>query len=176
MQAVVIYESMFGNTREIAERVAEALASRLDVIVEEVGHAPRSLDEDVGLVVLGGPTRALGSSRRSTGTSLAATDPFAPLGTGLRGWLDGFVAASVPRFATFDTRLDRPRLPGSAAEAAAGRLCELGFGLVVEPETFWVRNTVGPLCPDEADRARRWGASLARTAMLPADDATVGAR
>ncbi|MEX1287875.1 MAG: flavodoxin [Acidimicrobiia bacterium] len=175
MQAVVIYESMFGNTREIAERVAEALAPRLDVTVEEVGHAPRSLDEDVGLVVLGGPTRALGSTRRSAGTS-SATDPLASLGTGLRGWLDGFVAAGVPRFATFDTRLDRPRLPGSAAEAAAARLCELGFGLVAEPETFWVRNTVGPLCPDEADRARQWGDSLARTATLPADDATVGAR
>lgn len=176
MQAVVIYESMFGNTREIAERVAEALALRMDVVVEEVGHARRSLDEDVGLVVLGGPTRALGSSRRSVGVSLPATDPLAPLGTGLRGWLDGFVAAGVPRFATFDTRLDHPRRPGSAAEAAAGRLCELGFGLVADPETFWVRNTVGPLCPDEADRARRWGDSIAATATLPAADATLGAR
>ena len=65
MRALVVYESMFGNTRLVAEAVAEGLSSGLDVDVVEVAAAPTSFD-DVELVVVGGPTHALGMTRQRT--------------------------------------------------------------------------------------------------------------
>jgi hypothetical protein len=85
---------------------------------------------------------------------------------GLREWLaqcgrlDGMPAAA------FDTRVNRPRLTGSAARKAARELRRLGCRLVLPAEGFRVMGTTGPLCPGEEDRARGWGATLASS--LPA--------
>ena len=61
MSAIVVFESMFGNTQEIAEAVAEGLrAADVDARQLEVGSAPDRFDETVGMVVVGGPTHAFG--------------------------------------------------------------------------------------------------------------------
>jgi hypothetical protein len=62
--------------------------------------------------------------------------------------------------ATFDTRIAKPRLPGSAAAAAEKRLRRLGFRSVVAPKSFYVEGTTGPLVDGEPERARRWGVAL----------------
>lgn len=88
-----------------------------------------------------------------------------PAETGLREWLA--VLAQAPtgvRAATFDTRMDRPRLPSSAAAGAARKLRRLGYDLVARPATFRVTGTQGPLREGELDRARAWGADVARAA------------
>lgn len=43
MSAFVIYESMLGNTREIAEAVAEGLSMHLHTAVCEVATAPHQI-------------------------------------------------------------------------------------------------------------------------------------
>jgi flavodoxin len=70
MRALIVYESMFGNTRQIAEAVAEGLraghdAAPVEVGLVEVGEAPATV-ADVDLLVVGGPTHALGMSRPET--------------------------------------------------------------------------------------------------------------
>jgi flavodoxin len=40
MKALIVYESMFGNTEQIARAVAEGLAESVDVQVAEVADAP----------------------------------------------------------------------------------------------------------------------------------------
>ena len=65
-RAMVIFESMFGNTREIADAVAEGLSSSLSTVILEVGAAPAVLPDDVDLIVVGGPTHAFGLSRPGT--------------------------------------------------------------------------------------------------------------
>jgi len=60
-RALVIFESMFGNTRKIAEAMADGLTSRFVTDLIEVGLAPTRIAEDVSLVVVGGPTHAFGS-------------------------------------------------------------------------------------------------------------------
>src|SRR5205085_1582385 len=118
MRAVVVYESMFGNTRTIAEAVADGLSGYLPVDVVEVGTAPEVIPGDVGLLVVGGPTHAFGLSRpdtRRTALGQAGRD-LAPARTGLREWLAGLrFTLTGTAVATFDTRISRPRLPGSAA-------------------------------------------------------------
>ena len=56
MRALVIYESMFGNTQQVAQAIGEGLALILSADVVEVGHAPATVPVDVSLLVVGGPT------------------------------------------------------------------------------------------------------------------------
>ena len=111
-RALVIFESMFGNTRTIAEAVAEGLASRFVTDLTEVSLAPTRIPDDVSFVVAGGPTHAFGLTRPRTRADAAtrADGPILSPANGLRGWLE---TAEQPRSgvnaATFDTRIDTPR-------------------------------------------------------------------
>jgi flavodoxin len=164
MRALVVYESMFGNTQTVAEAVAEGLSSRLRVDLVEVGTAPAAIGNDVDLLVVGGPTHAFGMSRPGTRQDAArqAGHNVVSAGIGLREWLAGVreeptgVAA-----ATFDTRVKKPHLPGSAARAAEKRLRKLGSRVVAPSTSFYVTGTDGPLVDGEPERARQWGEKLA---------------
>lgn len=162
MRALVVYESMFGNTKTIAEAVAGGLSTRLSVDLVEVGAATGSMTADVGLLVVGGPTHAFGMSRPGTRQSAAQQAGSAPLvsgGIGLREWLDDIHSGGRQvAAAAFDTRV--PRVPGSAANAAHKRLRRLGFQLIARPASFYVVGSPGPLRSGEEDRARRWGEQL----------------
>jgi hypothetical protein len=65
--------------------------------------------------------------------------------------------------AAFDTRIDKPRFPGSAAAGAAKRLRRLGFHQAMAPESFFVVGSTGPLLPGEYERAHRWGELVGST-------------
>jgi hypothetical protein len=158
-RAVVVCESMFGNTRALADAVAASLALRFDrVDVVDVADAPLILD-DVSLLVVGAPTHAFGMSRPST--RQAAHEQGAKTAErGVREWLADITRPEHRiRAAVFDTRIRKPLLPGSAANAMRRRLRRLGFD-VFRPVSFGVAGTTGPLVDGELDRARRWAASL----------------
>jgi hypothetical protein len=163
-RALVIFESMFGNTRTIAEAVAEGLSSRFATDLTEVSVAPTRIPEDVSLVVVGGPTHAFGLTRPRTREDAAnQTDRLlvSPAG-GLREWLEAVDAPPSRRgAAAFDTRIEKPRLPGSAGRGAEKRLRRLGFRVVAAAESFFVTGTKGPIVPSEVERARRWAEQVA---------------
>lgn len=168
MQALVLYESMFGNTHDVATAVAQGLSARLAVTVSGIREAPGTVPADVELLVLGGPTHAFGLSRPSTRRDAAqhAHREPEPDEIGLREWLAGLEPSRrVVLAATFDTRVRRRRVPGSAAHRAASRLRRLGFTVLDEPTTFWVEGTPGPLHEGERERACRWGEQLAARAV-----------
>ncbi|MGH9235079.1 MAG: flavodoxin [Acidimicrobiales bacterium] len=166
MRALVVYESMFGNTQAVAEAVADglALADGMDGVgLVEVGVAPAHVDDDVDLLVVGAPTHAFSLSRPATRQDAVTKsgETLVSSGTGLREWLAGLDRGSHrPASAAFDTKVAKPRLPGSAARAAAKRLRRLGMAVVVPPATFLVDGMTGPLLDGEVDRARRWGTDL----------------
>jgi hypothetical protein len=163
VHALVVYESMFGNTAAIARAIADGLCARLDVEIVEVSKAPTTLGE-IDLVVAGGPTHVFGLSRPSTRRSAGEQAPtgLVSSGIGLREWLAPVLDGSGRTLtATFDTRLLRPRLPGSAARAARRRLRRPGFQHVDRPKSFYVTGMTGPLAEGEIERARQWGEQLA---------------
>ncbi|GAB4004617.1 flavodoxin family protein [Glycomyces albus] len=162
MRAVVVYESMFGNTKQLAETVAAALAERMAVELVEVGEAPKVLDPEIGLLVVGAPTHAFSLSRPATREEAAKQAPHGLVskGIGVREWLEEVEAPRGTRAAVFDTRA-KLRVPGSAARAATRRLRRAGFRIAGRPESFSVERTPGPLVPGEAQRAHRWAAALA---------------
>jgi len=165
MRALVVYESMFGNTATVASAIAEGLraggSGEVDVV--DVREAPSVVSPDVQLLVVGGPTHALGMSRPQTRRSAVEQggNP-AAAGTGLREWLAHLsVAGAAPTAATFTTKVRRPRLPGSAAKRAAARLRRAGIRTGPPAATFWVDGTSGPLVDGEVARAQAWGRELA---------------
>lgn len=162
MSALLVYESMFGNTKAVAEAIAEGLAFTGSVRSVEVGDAPTALSDDVTLVVVGGPTHAFGLSRARTrdDAGRSATQPLISAGIGVREWLAALDPSSTGvRAAAFDTRVSRPRLPGSAARGIGRRLRRKGYQ-ATESASFYVDGTTGPLVAGEIERARRWGQHL----------------
>ena len=131
MRAVVVYESMYGNTHLIANAIGTGLAQVFDVTVLPVAEAGKVVVADADLIVVGGPTHAHGMSRSSTrkGAMEAAAKSEGDLtvepgadGPGLREWLDA-LGKSRPhaKAAAFDTRMAMPAaVTGRASRASAG--------------------------------------------------------
>lgn len=166
MNVLIVCESIFGNTRAAAEAVAEGLRSGgAAVVVADVTEAPRTLPEGTDLLVLGGPTHAFSMTRESTRqdalSKAHASNSAAKAATGIREWIAATAPDAQVRVITFDTRVKKAFIPGSAAKSAARALEERGFEHAERGETFWVQDTPGPLLEGEVDRARAWGQSLA---------------
>jgi hypothetical protein len=168
MRSLVVYESWFGNTRQVAERVSAALAAEGEVEVVSVDDPLPALDH-FDLVVLGAPTHVHGlSGARSREDALEQRGGSGEPGIGARGWIDALPQGGGPRVAVFDTRAHKPALlVGSAAHGMARRLVRRGYTLAAEPESFFVEGTPGPLEDGELDHASEWGRMLANEVMSP---------
>ena len=171
MRAVVVYESMFGNTRQVAEAIADGLACSLIVETVPVIDATRSVCQGADLVVVGGPTHAWGMSWPSTrrgaplrlrnADSGLALEPGADRGIGVREWLSSFDWTAT-KAAAFDTRIASPVLfTGHASKAIGRRLVRQGLSMIAPPESFLV-DKGSHLMAGELERAQAWGASLAQ--------------
>jgi hypothetical protein len=169
MRAVIVYESMFGSTRAIAEAIAEGL-SPSEVRVVRAADADAAVLDGVDLLVVGGPTHALSMSRpgtrknapgyvRKPGSELVL-EPGADTAAGVREWLSSLEHLNATA-AAFDTRIKAPAaLTGRASKAIARKLSSLGLLVVVPPESFLV-DKKGHLLAGEPDRARAWAERLA---------------
>ena len=168
--ALVVHESMFGNTERIALAVAQGLrAGGAEVDVVAVTDAPDTLPADVDLIVVGAPTHAFSLSRAATRQDAVrqGASPDRAV-TGLREWLTDLTCAGPPpTVAIFDTRASKVRrLPLAAGPVAARLARRRGFRLATAPVAFVVRDTQGPLLDGETEDAVAWGARLAGLAHL----------
>lgn len=164
MHALVVYESMWGNTEQVARAIAHGIAETCPVEVVEVGRAPAEPGADVSLIVAGGPTHAFSMSKPATRTEAhrrGATHGSDAVG--IREWLDALpVGGHGQTVATFDTKAGRVRhLPGSAAKKALKVAHRHGYERADDAQSFLVADTQGPLLEGELDRATRWGRQLA---------------
>lgn len=160
-RALIVYESLWGNTAALAEAIAGELRHDMSVELVTAEEGPPSID-DFDLVVVGGPTHAFSMSRPATRQSAVENNGAASApARGIREWLADLAPAGRPvRVAAFDTRVDSPRLPGSAAKAARHELRSLGFDTAVKAESFHVHGYSGPLVDGDRERAVRWARRL----------------
>ena len=166
MHTVVVYESIYGNTRAIAEAIAEGLGGAEVIPV----HAAADAALDADLLVVGGPTHMHGltttRSRQMAAEAVredggAHIEPGATDEPGLRAWLRDVPHRRGADAAAFDTRLDNsPWLTGVASRGIAKRLRARGYD-VLSSQSFLVEDSEGPLEEGELERARAWGAELA---------------
>lgn len=164
MRIVVVYESVFGNTAQIAEAIAAGIGEEA-VALSTAEVDPDEL-ADVDLVIAGGPVFAFALSndqiRESIGNTSAPGAPPANLShPSMRTWLDG-VNTATGLCAAFDTQVRGPF--GSGAPAIAKALQARGLRLIASPEGFIVDGKYGPLRAGELERAQAWGAQLRRLA------------
>jgi flavodoxin len=146
MKALVVYDSVHGNTEKIARAVAEALAPSGKARVLRAGEAQPSDLNAIDLLVVGSPT--LG------GRPTPAVQEF--LG---RMPADALRNLSVT---SFDTRMKMfiARLFGFAADHIAVNLKEMGCSLARAPEGFIVKGREGPLADGELERAAAWAMAI----------------
>lgn len=155
MTALVIYDSVFGNTEKIAAAIGDALRAAEAVSVLKVDQA--SVDDmmETGLLVVGSPTRAFQPTAEIK--KLLSSIPR----NGLKG----------VKVAAFDTRVEIEtvgsavltffvRLFGYAADPIARQLQCKGGELVAPPQGFFITDTKGPLKEGELERAARWAGGL----------------
>jgi hypothetical protein len=153
MRAVVVYESMYGNTHLVADAIGTGLETAFDVSVVPVSQADPAVLDGAALVVVGGPTHVHGM------TSPLTLEPDAA-GPGLREWFASLGHYPV-KAAAFDTRMHAPAaLTGRASKGVARLLRAHGFEVIADPESFLVTKQ-DRLEPGEATRAREWGTELA---------------
>ncbi len=164
MRSLVIYASRYGNTRKIAEAIAELLCTRGEVELLPADEVSAISPEGIDLLVVGGPTEVH-----------QMTPPIAQLFDGMaHGSLRGMAAAA------FDTRIHVARwLSGSAAVGISRRLRRLGARMIAPEESFFVAGKADPaagetpeLLSGELERARVWAASLIDTVKTSASSAT----
>jgi Flavodoxin len=173
MRALVVYESMYGNTHAIASNIADGLRATHEVTLVPVGEATLELLTGADLLVVGGPTHMHGmssaSSRRMAARAAAKEDSALSLDPaaheGIRDWLNG-VAGDRVLAAAFDTRLNGvPAFTGRASHPIGRLLKRHGFRIIAAPASFLVSNQ-STLLDGEAERARRWGMTLGATSKI----------
>ena len=168
MRVVIVYESMFGTTRSIADEIGKVAASQGEAAVVPVAEATSNVLENADLVIVGGPTHVHGLSWPTTRSEAEAEsekydalvlDPDAE-GPGLRDWFHQVGDVDSVLAAAFDTRLNKPEVvTGRASKGIDRRLRHHGYRTVVEPESFLV-DKENHLVDGEADRAGAWAQSL----------------
>jgi flavodoxin len=146
MRSVVVYATRHRNTKKVAEAIVHGLHGKGSVDIFEVDQAPVTFDEDVDLVVAGGPTEAH-----------SVTEP-------MREYLDRLARASLSGVivASFDTRMRWPSwVSGAASRGIAKSLEAAGGRPLLPPESFFVKGSPPELEAGELERAEGWGRALA---------------
>ena len=162
MKAIVVYESLWGNTAAIARAIAEGIGPEARALStsQASGEAMAGADLIVGGAPLLGFRLPTDSMRKSIGRDPKHAQRPADLSQpSLRSWLAALPKGSG-RSAAFETRIKWS--PGSAAGAIAKSLKRAGYQPVAKDERFLVKGTYGPLTDGEVERAKAWGAELAR--------------
>ncbi len=150
MNALVIYDSQYGNTERIAQSIAEALLSYGRARTVRAGVAPLVELQGVDILILGCPTQGWRPTQA------------------MRNFLESTPVEQLHgrSIVCFDTRFHRPRwLTGSAAAVMVKKLRQAGAPPFAPPESFFVAATEGPLEPGELERAGDWARALARKAV-----------
>jgi flavodoxin len=146
MKALVVYDSVHGNTEQIARAIAEALAPAGEVALHRVGEADPSELTAVDLLIVGSPTHG-GKPTPAIQELLGMVPP------------NALANVSV---AAFDTRVRNfiATLFGYAAGRIASSLQDKGGRLAAAPEGFIVKGREGPLDSGEAERAAGWAKGM----------------
>jgi flavodoxin I len=146
MKVLVVYDSFFGNTEQVARAIAASLDPATEVSVVKVSDVRLAQVAGLSHLIVGSPTRGF----RPTPAIVEFVKSI-PAG-GLNG-------VKVAAFDTSIPKKDMPffiRLGGYAAKPISEALKEKGGELVLPPEAFYVKGERGPLKDGELQRAGAW--------------------
>jgi hypothetical protein len=162
MKAIVVYESLWGNTAAIARAIAEGIGPQAQALPTD--QATGAVLADADLIVAGAPILGFKLPDENMRANIGANPGKAPTPPDLshpsmRVWLETLPKGHA-RSAAFETRIWWS--PGSAAGAIERSLAGAGYPSVAKVQRFIVKGAYGPLREGELERARKWGAELAQ--------------
>jgi len=163
MTALIVTESLFGNTLSIAEAIGAGIAEvygNQTVRVVHASQAPAELPLDTDLLVVGAPTHLLSLPNAGSRHDAEGRGAPAARSAGVREWIETVDIPTGLRVATFDTSIPDRIGFGTAAGAAARALRSRGAEATIGP-SFFVTGMEGPLADGELGRATAWGRQLA---------------
>jgi flavodoxin len=147
MKILVVYDSVYGNTEQIARAIGGAITG--DVRVLRADDASPADLAAVDLLVVGAPTQG--------------GRPTLPV----QAFLKKISGPDIQGrdIAAFDTRITAKWVGifGYAAGKIGRNLKSKGGNLIVPPEPFFVRGTRGPLKEGELERAAGWAEGLVKS-------------
>lgn len=158
MKTLIIYDSFFGNTEQIAQAIGNSLGSKENVETFRVSDIKPEQLIGLDLLIVGSPTRAFRPTK-------AITDFLKKIpSNGLNG----------VKMAAFDTRISTADINsrllnllmkafGYAAKPIANKLEKKGGNLIIPPEGFFVKGSEGPLKDGELERAADWAKLAIKT-------------
>jgi flavodoxin I len=144
MKALIVYDSVYGNTEKIARAIAEAITPSGEVKVLQAGEANPSELESTDLLIVGSPTHG--------GRPTPA----------VQNLLNKVTKLQDIKVAAFDTRTPTKlvKVFGYAAGRIANNLKKKGGNLIASPEGFFVTGSKGPLKEGEIERAAAWAKGI----------------
>ena len=144
MKALIVYDSVYGNTERIARAMAEAIAPSGEGKALRAGEANLSELESLDLLIVGSPTHG--------GRPTAAVQDF----------LNKVPKLQDINVAAFDTRITTKfvKVFGYAAGRIANNLKKKGGILIASPQGFFVTGGQGPLKEGELERAAAWAKGI----------------
>jgi Flavodoxin len=173
MKALVVYESMFGNTEQIARAVADGLGESVEVQLTDVSDAPLDPDPDLELIVVGGPTHAFSMSRtRTRADAISRGGRKGESEFGLREWLSALPSGPhTEKIATFDTKVEgMHHYPAQPQRAPPKLLAVMAMRPPRKPKAFTLTtSTVRYWKVKLIEREPGGGNSLHQSALPPED-------
>ncbi len=147
MNSLIVYDSKYGNTERIALSIADTLREYGQVQATRIDPAQPVEFQGIDLLIGGSPTQGW----NATPLTQSFLKRLAP------GEFRGVAIAC------FDTRFNKPRwLTGSAADRIAKAFQKMGIRPLTPPESFFVKDSEGPLEAGELERAATWARTLAK--------------
>jgi flavodoxin len=143
MKALVVYDSVFGNTKKVAQVIAAGLGTGEDIRLANINTITPQDTMALDLLIVGSPTHRWHPTE--------AIKAF--LGSLQPSLLSGVRAAA------FDTEY-RSRLSGSAAKKIEKALRRQGCSIVAPALRLFVTGREGPLAEGELDKATAWAKQI----------------
>ena len=165
MNAVVVYESLWGNTAAVAREIAAGIGP--GAVALHTDEATPAVVANAELIVAGAPVIGFNLATEGMLENVANEGSPTPPDLGhpsMRSWLDGLPAGQGVS-ASFETRIWWS--PRGATGEIERRLRSAGYPPIAKGQKFVVKGKYGPLRDGELERARAWGRELAEAIAPP---------
>lgn len=163
MKTLIVYDSVFGNTMEIAKAIASGAIEKDKINIIKISDFSVERLIDIQLLIVGSPTRGFRPTKAIS--EFLKTLPSDKMNN--------------IKIATFDTRIDLETIKNKffrflvdnkyAAKPISKALIKKGGKLISEPQGFLVSSEQGPLKKGEIERAAEWGKQIINTKILSHD-------
>lgn len=137
MEVLIIFDSNFGNTKKIADQIANQIGSGASSI--SVNDFKESDLLGIKLLIVGSPINAWRPTKKTA------------------NFLDRLDSSKMKnvKAAAFDTRV-KSFISGNAAKKIAKALENSGMNVIVSPMGFYVKGNEGPLIEGEMKKVEAW--------------------